>query len=108
MKNALSILTVVTLVSVCAFGQKKQQSTDPTFPAWTKKTGARTEPKRTQTCSVNSRGAKADGVTNSTAAIQKMIDECSKSGGGIVKFEKGEYVTGALFLKNNVDLRVDE
>ena len=110
MKNAQLIPTLVALVFTCAFGAlgQKKQSIDPTFPPWTKKTGARTAPKRTRNCSVNSRGAKADGITNSTPAIQKTIDECSKNGGGIVSFEKGEYVTGGLFLKNNVDLRVDE
>ena len=111
MKNALSILTLAALMVTCAFesrGQKKQQSIDPTFPSWTKKTGARVAPKSKRTCSVDSPGAKPDGITNSTNAIQKAIDECSKSGGGIVSFGKGEYVTGALFLKNNVDLRVGE
>ena len=110
MKNALLILALVTLVGVCPFesrGQKKRQSVDPTFPAWTKKTGARIAPKVKKLCSVNSHGAKPDGVTNSTAAIQKTIDDCSKSG-GIVSFEKGAYVTGALFLKNGIDLRVDD
>jgi hypothetical protein len=108
MKNALLILALVTSICSCAFetrGQKKkQQSTDPTFPSWTKKTGARPAPKRARNCSVHSHG----GATNSTAAIQKAINECSKSGGGIVTFGKGEYVTGALFLKNNVDLRVSD
>ncbi|PYS98238.1 MAG: exo-poly-alpha-D-galacturonosidase [Acidobacteria bacterium] len=108
MKKALSILTLVTLVSICAFSQKKQQSIDPTFPAWTKKVGARIAPRRTRNCSVNSFGAKPDGVTNSTASMQKAIDQCSTLGGGIISFEKGEYVTGALFLKSNVDLRVDD
>ena len=111
MKNALLILTLATSVWACAFetfGQRKQQSTDPTFPAWTKKTGARTAPKRRHNCSANSHGAKPDGITNSTAAIQKTIDECSKARGGVVSFEKGEYVTGSLFLRNNVDLRVGD
>ena len=89
-------------------GRAKKQSTDRAFPAWTRNTGSRTAPKIKRNCAVKSFGAKADGITNSTNAIQKTIDECSKVGGGIVAFEKGEYVTGALFLKNNVDLRVGD
>ena len=103
------MLTVaVAALATELYGQKKVQSTDDTLPTWTKKTGARTEPKRAKACSVISLGAKPDGTTNSTQAIQKAIDECSKGGGGIVSFEKGEYVTGAVFVKDNVDLRISE
>lgn len=77
------------------------------LPEWIKKVGARTEPQKKKVFTVNSYGAKNDGVTNSTKAIQKAIDACSKSGGGIVAFQPGTYITGALFLKNNVHLRVD-
>jgi len=95
---------LATSVVVC---QKKAQSTDKTLPAWTKAVGARSGPKLKKVFSANSFGAKPDGVTNSTKAIQAAIDACSKSGGGTVNLEKGEYVTGALFLKNNVDLKID-
>ena len=111
MKRIISIsLLLVWLGTGVAetVAQKKIQSTDDTLPSWTKKTGARSEPKRKKVFLTNSFGAKGDGVTSSTNAIQKAIDECSRSGGGIVSFEKGEYVTGAVFLKNNVHLRIDE
>lgn len=91
-----------------AFGQKEATSMDGPLPAWIKKVGARTAPKRKKTFSANSFGVKSDGITDSTEAIQKAIDECSKSGGGIVSFEKGEYVTGAIFLRSNVDLRIEQ
>jgi polygalacturonase len=49
-----------------------------------------------------------DKVTASTAGIQAAIDECSAHGGGRVIFEPGVYHTGALFLKDNVNLVIDE
>lgn len=75
-------------------------------PAWVRDVGARREPKRTKIFSANSYGATGDGLRNSTKAIQQAIDSCSKTGGGVVTFSPGQYVTGALFLKSNVHLRV--
>lgn len=53
-------------------------------------------------------GAKSDGKTVCTEAIQKTIDACAMSGGGTVIFLRGTYMTGSIFLKDKVDLRVDE
>ena len=39
-----------------------------------------------------------------TAGIQKIIDLCSEDGGGTVCFPSGVYVSGTLFLKDNVML----
>ena len=77
------------------------------LPRWVKDVGARREPKGKRTFSVNSYGARGDGLSNSTASIQKAIDDCARAGGGVVAFMPGQYVTGALFLKSNVDLRVE-
>jgi polygalacturonase len=49
-------------------------------------------------------GGIADGTTLSTAAIQKAIDACSASGGGCVYFLPGVYLSGTVFLKDNVRL----
>lgn len=51
-------------------------------------------------------GAKADGKTMNTKAIQKAIDICSERGGGVVLFSKGDYVTGTIELKSGVMLEV--
>lgn len=53
-------------------------------------------------------GAVADGKTMNTAAIQKAIDACSKKGGGVVLFSKGDYVTGTFQIKSGVMLEVAE
>ncbi len=57
-------------------------------------------------------GAVPDGATVNTAAIQKAIDTCSAQGGGTVVVAKTEggatYISGAIFLKKGVHLRVDK
>ena len=51
-------------------------------------------------------GAKGDGKSIDTLAIQKAIDAASRTGGTIV-FAPGTYLTGSLFLKSGTHLRVD-
>jgi polygalacturonase len=51
-------------------------------------------------------GAKPDGKTVNTAAIQSAIDAAAKAKGTVV-FEPGVYLTGALFVKSGVEFRVD-
>lgn len=81
-----------------------QPSRSGELPKWVKDVGARRIPKARRTFVVAATG---DGLTTTTKAIQKAIDDCAKSGGGVVTFKPGNYVTGALFLKSNVHLRID-
>jgi polygalacturonase len=75
---------------------------------WVSKVGARCFPTNKKVFFANKYGAVGDGKTNCTSFIQKAIEACAKKGGGIVSFEKGIYVTGALFLKDNVHLKIDK
>ena len=52
--------------------------------------------------------ANGDGKTDCTAAFRAAIDQCSKAGGGRVVVAPGTYLTGAIHLKNNVNLEVSE
>lgn len=52
-------------------------------------------------------GAIGDSTTNNTKAIQSTIEHCSKEGGGTVIIPAGIYMTGTLFLKNNVTLNLN-
>jgi len=51
-------------------------------------------------------GAVADGKTDNTIAIQRAIDEAAKNGGGIVLVPAGDFVTGVLQLKSNIELKL--
>ena len=74
---------------------------------WVKKVGSRQQPSAKKIFWVNDFGAKSDTVTINTKAIQKAIDAASKKG-GVVRFKPGTYVTGALFVKSNVQLQIDK
>jgi len=56
---------------------------------------------------VNDYGARGDGKSDDTAAIQKTIDAAAKTGGTVV-LKPGLYLTGSLFLKSGTHLQVDE
>ncbi len=51
-------------------------------------------------------GAKADGVTKDTKAIQAAIDDCASKGGGTVSLNKGTYLSAPIVLKDNITLDV--
>lgn len=51
-------------------------------------------------------GAKADGVTRNTKAIQSAIDACEAKGGGTVTLNKGIYISGPIVLKDNITLSI--
>lgn len=53
-------------------------------------------------------GAQGNEKTINTEAIQRAIDAAHAAGGGVVRFVPGVYRSGALFLKSNVELRLDE
>ncbi len=52
-------------------------------------------------------GAKGDGKTLDTKAIQMTIDRCSAEGGGIICFYGGTFISGTIFLKSNITLYIE-
>jgi len=68
---------------------------------------ARTESRSKLTLNVRDFGAKGDGSTKDTAAIQRAIDRASSLGGGDVLVPAGRYLSGALALRSNTTLRLD-
>src|ERR1700733_12964800 len=55
----------------------------------------------------NDYGAKGDGTTLNTAAIQKAVDTAAATS-GTATLKPGTYLTGSLFLKSNVTLDLPE
>jgi polygalacturonase len=56
-------------------------------------------------CKPTAYGAKADGQTKDTAALQKAINACA--GKGTVELTSGKYLSGALTLPGDLTFRID-
>ncbi|PWJ58036.1 pectate lyase-like protein [Dyadobacter jejuensis] len=53
-------------------------------------------------------GAKGDSLFLNTEAIQRAIDACHDGGGGVVLVSHGVYISGTLFLKSKVYLKIEK
>ncbi|HEX3008462.1 MAG TPA: glycosyl hydrolase family 28 protein [Bacteroidales bacterium] len=81
------------------------QSSVPDFP-WIKDTGAKSFPSSQKIFNVDKYGAVGDGMLLNTQAIQKAIDDAEAAGGGTVTFSPGIYLTGSVFVGNNVNFHI--
>lgn len=53
-------------------------------------------------------GAKSDSITLNTRFIQSAIDQLSGEGGGTVIIPAGKFLTGTIFLKDHVELHLEQ
>ena len=60
------------------------------------------------TLNVRDFGAKGDGMAKDTAAMQEALDRCWVFGGGEVLVPAGNYLTGAIALRPNTFLRLEQ
>lgn len=63
---------------------------------------------RKDTFVITSFGAKADGITLNSKAINDAIDACNSKGGGVVLVPSGMWLTGPVVLKSNVNLHLEK
>ncbi len=56
---------------------------------------------------VRDHGAKGDGRTKDTAALQSAVEACAKAGGGTVYLPPGTYLSGTVVLKDNVTFHLE-
>ena len=61
-----------------------------------------------KTFNVRELGAKGDGTTFDTEAIQKALDDCGTAGGGTVLLPKGTYLSKPLTMRTKTMLLIDE
>ncbi|MEO6733479.1 MAG: glycosyl hydrolase family 28 protein [Ferruginibacter sp.] len=94
------LLYTVVLLTFSVWTSAQVQNLD-----WATKVGAKAFPSGTKTYKVK---AVNDTSKVITKAIQKAIDECAAKGGGIVQFNAGVYVTGSIFIKSGVHLKIDK
>ena len=101
-------LLIILLILFCR--SLSAQISDTVFPElkWVNEVGAKNTPDGKNIFNVNKYGAKNDGKTLNTKAIQAAIDACWKKGGGVVTFDTGAYLTGSLFIKKGVNLVIGE
>jgi polygalacturonase len=59
-------------------------------------------------CNPRAYGAKGDGVTKDTTAIQAAIDACARLGGGTVRLLAGTYLSAPIVLKSNITMQLDK
>jgi polygalacturonase len=59
-----------------------------------------------RTCNVRDHGARGNGSSNDTGAINAAIDACASAGGGTVTFPSGTYMVSSLRLKSNIRLLI--
>ena len=52
-------------------------------------------------------GAKPDGQTLCTEAIQNAVEQCAQNGGGTVYLPAGTWLTGTIYLKSHITLWLD-
>jgi hypothetical protein len=65
-------------------------------------------PAGNKTLDVRQMGAVGDGQTKNTTIFQQAIDQCAAAGGGDVIVPAGNYLIGAIALKPNTTLRLQQ
>ncbi|WP_321321652.1 glycosyl hydrolase family 28 protein [Labilibaculum sp.] len=94
---------ILLLCGFSALGQNN--SSIPKF-TWMENAGSHTFPDQKTVFRVEDYGAVGDALVLNTKAIQKALDEAEATGGGTVTFKPGVYLTGSLFIGNNVNFNI--
>jgi exo-poly-alpha-galacturonosidase len=91
MKKLVALFVGVPLMSLSALGANAQTAAKPA-----------------RRCVITDSGAVGDGKSVNTKAIQAAIEKCAGAGGGVLVVPKGIFLSGAIFLKQGVNLLVEK
>lgn len=102
MKKRVSLLIAISSAMFCnnIIAQKTTTYSWKNLPKIVQPTFAK------DTFNITKFGAKSDGITLNTQAINDAITACSKKGGGVVLVPNGMWLTGPIVLKSNVNLHI--
>jgi polygalacturonase len=106
MPSLLTRLLPLLALTVSSFRLTGSPAGEPD-PNWVKQVGAHSLPTAQTLFAATKYGAVGDGTTLNTQALQKAIDAAAQQG-GVVALAPGRYLTGSLFLKKGVTLRLDK
>jgi polygalacturonase len=104
LKSAAKTLLAAPAISALA----RLASAQPPATAASPSASPTPAPKPRLTLNPRDFGATGDGVTKDTVALQLTIDRCAVLGGGEVVVPAGNYLSGALALRSNVTLRLEQ
>lgn len=93
------LVLYILLFPLCGFTQIKADWKLPVVPEPTFKK---------DTFNIINYGAVADGLTLNTKSINDAINACSLKGGGVVLIPGGQWLSGPIELKSNVNLHLHE
>nr|WP_321450669.1 glycosyl hydrolase family 28 protein [uncultured Carboxylicivirga sp.] len=105
--NFLFLIMAVMLWVSCAVEKKQQVDLFPDgtkVPAWFSDTTKIKLVDLGKQYNILDNGAEADSTVLQTEVIQKIIDEASANGGGVIVIPKGTFLSGALFFKPKTHL----
>ena len=100
LKSALAAPALASLGKLAAGQEPRKPAKVAARPA--------APPRPTVTLNARDYGATGDGTTKDTVALQLAIERCAVLGGGEVVVPAGNYLTGALSLRSNVKLRIED
>lgn len=102
MKYFLLLISFILLSEYDASGQKLRDTI--LHGNWVETAGYKGHVFPADTFNILKFGARNDGIILTTSHIQKALDACDESGGGVVYFPAGKYLSGSLFVKSNTHL----